>query len=245
VVELTDTTQDPAIWGKNFPFQYDAYLRTTAMVPTRFGGSEAMPRVPTTTDPRTVVSRSRLDEDPRLKTMWAGYAFAVDFRERRGHAYMLEDQMFTGRQQATHQPGTCLHCHTSAYVPYLRAGNGNLTAGFERLNPLPYDSARKWFDHPVACIDCHDPRTMQLRITRPAFLEGIRALRRHRGSRTTMRTPWRPVRRCGASSAGSATSSTTSRDPTRGWCFRGGAGCRWTASWRSRTRRARWTGPTP
>jgi len=181
VVELTDTTEDPAIWGKNFPFQYDAYRRTTEMRPTRFGGSEAVARVPTTTDPRTVVARSKLDADPRLKTLWAGYAFAADYRERRGHAYMLEDQMFTGRQQASHQPGTCLHCHTSAYVPYLRAGNGDLTKGFERLNPLPYDSARKWFDHPVACIDCHDPRTMQLRVTRPAFIEGIRALKASQG----------------------------------------------------------------
>ena len=128
-----------------------------------------------------VVSRSKLDEDPRLKIMWAGYAFAVDYRERRGHAYMLEDQMFTGRQQASHQPGTCLHCHTSAYVPYLRAGDGDLMKGFARLNPLPYDSARKWFDHPVGCIDCHDPRTMQLRVTRPAFIEGIRALKASQG----------------------------------------------------------------
>ncbi len=183
VVDLTDTTQDPAVWGKNFPFQYDAYRRTTAMTPTRFGGSEAMPRVATTTDPRTVVARSKLDEDPRLKTLWAGYAFAVDYRERRGHAYMLEDQMFTERQRVTRQPGTCLHCHTSAYVPYLKAGNGNLIAGFERLNPLPYDSARKWFTHPLACIDCHDPMTMQLRVTRPAFLEGIKALKASQGIR--------------------------------------------------------------
>ena len=181
VVDLSDTTEDPAVWGKNFPFQYDAYLRTTEMRPTRFGGSEAVARVPTTTDPRTVVARSKLDADPRLKIMWAGYAFAADYRERRGHAYMLEDQMFTGRQQASHQPGTCLHCHTSAYVPYLRAGNGDLMKGFERLNPLPYDSARRWFDHPVACIDCHDPRTMQLRVTRPAFIEGIRALKASQG----------------------------------------------------------------
>jgi nitrite reductase (cytochrome c-552) len=181
VVDLSDTTEDPAVWGKNFPFQYDAYRRTTEMRPTRFGGSEAVARVPTTTDPRTVVARSKLDADPRLKIMWAGYAFAVDYRERRGHAYMLEDQMFTGRQQASHQPGTCLHCHTSAYVPYLRAGNGDLMAGFARLNPLPYDSARKWFNHPVACIDCHDPRTMQLRVTRPAFIEGIRALKASQG----------------------------------------------------------------
>jgi nitrite reductase (cytochrome c-552) len=181
VVELTDTTQDPAVWGKNFPNQYDGYRRTVDQVRTRFGGSEAMPRQPTAADPRSVVAQSRLAEDPRLRTMWAGYAFARDFREERGHAFMLQDQMFTERQQAARQPGTCLHCHASMVVPYLRAGAGDITRGFERLNPLPYDSARRWVDHPVACIDCHDPRTMQLRVTRPGFLEGIRALKAAQG----------------------------------------------------------------
>ena len=28
VVELTDTTQNPATWGQNFPLQYDSYLQT-------------------------------------------------------------------------------------------------------------------------------------------------------------------------------------------------------------------------
>jgi nitrite reductase (cytochrome c-552) len=183
VVELTDTTQDPAVWGMNFPNQYNAYLRTVDQVRTRFGGSEAMPREPTAADPRSIVAQSRLDEDPRLRTMWAGYAFARDFREERGHAFMLVDQMFTERQQVARQPGTCLHCHGSMVVPWLRAGNGDLMRGFEILNPLPYDSARRVGDvrHPVACIDCHDPRTMQLRVTRPGFMEGIRALRASQG----------------------------------------------------------------
>jgi nitrite reductase (cytochrome c-552) len=44
VVELTDTTEDPAIWGKNFPLQYDGYKRTSDQVRTRYGGSEALPR---------------------------------------------------------------------------------------------------------------------------------------------------------------------------------------------------------
>ncbi|HSH16297.1 MAG TPA: ammonia-forming cytochrome c nitrite reductase subunit c552, partial [Verrucomicrobiae bacterium] len=109
VVELTDDTEDPAEWGKNFPLQYDDYLRTTDQVRTRYGGSEALPRTPTEADPRSIVAQSRLEEDPRLKTMWAGYAFARDFREERGHAHMLEDQTFTERQQAASQPGTCLH----------------------------------------------------------------------------------------------------------------------------------------
>jgi len=46
VVELTDHTEDPAVWGKNFPFQYDAYRRTTDIQRTRYGGSEALPRTP-------------------------------------------------------------------------------------------------------------------------------------------------------------------------------------------------------
>ena len=118
VVELTDDTEDPAEWGKNFPLQYDGYRRTVDQVRTRYGGSEAVPRQPTQADPRSVVAQSRLDDDPRLKTMWAGYAFATDFREERGHAFMLEDQTFTERQQVAKQPGTCMHCHASVYVPY-------------------------------------------------------------------------------------------------------------------------------
>ena len=143
VVELTEDTEDPAVWGKNFPLQYDDYRRTVDQVRTRFGGSEALPRTPTQADPRTVVAQSKIEEDPRLKAMWAGYAFAKDFREERGHAYMLDDQIFTERQQAAKQPGTCLQCHASLYVPYRKAGNGDLIKGFEKLNPMPYAEARK------------------------------------------------------------------------------------------------------
>jgi nitrite reductase (cytochrome c-552) len=181
VVELKADTEDPAEWGKNFPFQYDQYKRTVDQVRTRYGGSEAMPRTPTDADPRSVVAQSKTDEDPRLKTMWAGYAFAADFREERGHAYMLDDQIFTQRQVVAKQPGTCLHCHASMVVPYMRAGDGDLIKGFEKLNPLPYAEARKEVRHPIACIDCHDPFTMQLRVTRPGFLEGIRALKAAQG----------------------------------------------------------------
>jgi len=181
VVELTDDTEDPAVWGKNFPMQYDGYRRTVDQVRTRFGGSEATPRTPTAADPRSIVAQSRLEADPRLKTMWAGYAFARDFREERGHAFMLEDQTYTERQIAAKQPGTCMHCHASVYVPYKKLGGGNLIAGFEKMNQMPYAEARKLVTHPVACIDCHDPGTMQLRVTRPGFLEGIRALKASQG----------------------------------------------------------------
>jgi nitrite reductase (cytochrome c-552) len=182
VVELSDEISDPADWGKNFPLQYDAYRRTVDQVRTRYGGSEAVPRTPSQADPRSVVAQSRLEEDPRLKTMWAGYAFATDFREERGHAYMLDDQTFTERQQVTQQPGTCMHCHASVYGPYRRLGGGDLIKGFEAMNQMPYAEARRQVMHPVACIDCHDPQTMALRVTRPGFLEGIRTLKASQGT---------------------------------------------------------------
>ena len=181
VVTLDDTTTDPAVWGKNFPLQYDGYRRTVDQVRTRFGGSEAVPRTPTKADPRSIVAQSRLEEDPRLKTLWAGYAFSKDFREERGHAYMLDDQTFTERQVVVKQPGTCLNCHASTYTAMLKLGNGDLTKGFEAMNRLPYAEARPLVTHPVACIDCHAPDTMQLRVTRPAFMEGLRALKATEG----------------------------------------------------------------
>jgi nitrite reductase (cytochrome c-552) len=183
VVELDDETVDPAIWGRNFPLQYDSYRRTVDQVRTRYGGSEALPRTPTAADPRSVVAQSRLEEDSRLKTMWAGYAFARDFREERGHAYMLDDQTFTERQIAVQQPGTCMHCHASVYVPYRKLGGGDLMRGFETMNPMTYQEARTLVTHPVACIDCHDPASMQLRVTRPGFLEGIQKVKAAQGIR--------------------------------------------------------------
>ena len=177
VVSLDDAVDDPATWGKNFPLQFDLYRRTVDMVRTRYGGSEAMPHSPTQADPRSVVAESKLEEDPRLKVMWAGYAFSKDFREDRGHAYMLEDQSLTERQQVVKQPGACMQCHASVYVPMKKLGNGDVMAGFEKMNAMPYFEAKKLVSHPVACIDCHSPDTMQLRITRPAFLEGIKALK--------------------------------------------------------------------
>ncbi len=182
VVELTDETEDPALWGKNFPLQYDDYRRTVDQVRTRFGGSEALPHTPTQADPRTIVAQSKLEEDPRLKIMWAGYAFSKDFREERGHAYMLDDQTFTERQQVVKQPGTCMQCHASVYVPYRKLGSGDLIQGFEKMNQMPYTEARKLVSHPIACIDCHDPANLQLRVTRPGFIEGIRALRASQGT---------------------------------------------------------------
>jgi nitrite reductase (cytochrome c-552) len=94
---------------------------------------------------------------------------------------MLDDQTFTERQQVVNQPGTCMHCHASVYLPYKALGEGDLIKGFEKMNQMPYFEARKQVSHPVACIDCHDPTNMQLRVTRPGFIEGMRALKAGQG----------------------------------------------------------------
>jgi nitrite reductase (cytochrome c-552) len=165
---LTEDTIDPIEWGKNFPREYDGYRRTVDTVRTRFGGSEAF---------------SRLDADPRLKRIFAGYAFSIDYNEERGHAYSLRDQDETERVKQRPQTGACLQCHASIIPAYRKAGEGDVMKGFEKVCAMPWAEARALVTHPIACIDCHDPKTMMLRVTRPGFLRGIAALKRTQGIR--------------------------------------------------------------
>ena len=43
------------------------------------------------------------------------------------------------------------------------------------------DKGQALVQHPVGCADCHDPQSMALRVTRPAFLAGIKALKAGQG----------------------------------------------------------------
>ncbi len=182
-LELVGDVDDPAAWGRSFPRQLADYRRTVDRSRTRFGGSDALPRTPTADDPRESVAESKLAADPRLVRMWAGYAFALDHREDRGHAYMLEDQTFTARQQKP-QPGACLPCHASVVSVHRTLGAGAPdpdAAGAAKLAAMPYAEARTHVDRAIGCIDCHDPATMALRLTRPAFRDGYARLEAARG----------------------------------------------------------------
>jgi nitrite reductase (cytochrome c-552) len=181
VVELNDTIEDPAIWGKNYPIQYEDYLKTEEMIPTKYGGSYAVPREPTEDDPRTFTAHSKIEKDPRMARMWSGMPFSADFREERGHRYNFLDQQLTKRQTEFKQPGTCLNCHASSYVTTLRLGDGDFVKGFEKMGTMSFDDAATHIKHPVTCIDCHNPQTMELRITRPGLIEGMRALKASEG----------------------------------------------------------------
>lgn len=168
VAQLDEQTYDPAVWGQNFPLQYEGWKATEQMEP-----ADQVSRTPTAEDPRTTVSHSKLEKDPRLVTMWQGYAFAIDYREPRGHQYMLVDQRYTRRVLERPQPGACLNCHASLPEVTTKLGNGDQAAGWAAMNKMPYADATKLAQHPVGCIDCHDPKTMALRVTRPAFIAGI------------------------------------------------------------------------
>jgi nitrite reductase (cytochrome c-552) len=113
LVEVAEDTVDSAPWGVNWSREYEGYKRTVDRTRTRFGGSEAMPD-------------EKIERDPWLKRMFAGYAFAIDYRDRRGHAYMLSDQEQTKRVTERPQPGSCLHCHASVIPTYRRLGEGDL-----------------------------------------------------------------------------------------------------------------------
>ena len=109
--------------------------------------------------------------------MFLGYAFSFDYRDRRGHAFMLTDQEATQRLTKP-QSGSCLHCHASIMPLYRELGGGDATKGFEASYKLTYPemSAKLHASgtaHPVSCVDCHEPKTMGLRVTRPGFIRGI------------------------------------------------------------------------
>ena len=167
LVELTEDTIDPAEWGKNFPREYDGYKRTVDTERTRYGGSEAF---------------SKLDTDPAWRRIFAGYPFGVDYREERGHAYSLTDQKNTLRTQQFKQPGACLQCHAGGMRRvYEQVGHGDVQAGFAAVNAMPLKDAWQYVTHPIACIDCHDPETMALRVTRPGFLNAIKLVKAAEG----------------------------------------------------------------
>lgn len=167
VVEVDENTIDPEIWGQNWPFEYDLYKKSALRTSTKYGGhggSESLPR-------------EKSEIFPFLPKMYAGYAFALDYRERRGHAYMLFDQEQTKRLTVP-QSASCLHCHSSVLPLYKKLGDGNIFNGFMKSYKLSYQEGNMLLkelksNFPVSCIDCHDPKTMALRVTRPAFLQGI------------------------------------------------------------------------
>jgi len=187
LVEVTEGDVDPAKWGTNWPREYDGYKRTSEPTATKYGGggsasSESQP------------PPQKSERDPWLKRVFAGYLFAIDYRDRRGHAFALLDQEHTKRNVPAEnkQSGNCLHCHASIMPLYAKLGKEaapqatpaeQLQAGLVKVGEMDYWAAHKALGelsggkvHPVSCVDCHDPASMEIRVTRPGFIAGMQKL---------------------------------------------------------------------
>lgn len=155
VVEIGEDEIDPSVWGKNFPDHYDRFIMTrNDGNSTPYGGSEVY---------------SKLERYPAMVRLWAGYAFSKDHNEERGHYYAQIDQANTQRVKLVDQPGACINCH-AAEAPALIE-----QMGWEEFNHTPYNELADDIHTGSSCSDCHNPDTMELVITRPAFRNAMEA----------------------------------------------------------------------
>lgn len=158
VVAIGQWETDNAVWGRNYPREYESYLKTGIKgTRTAFGGS---------------YQRDYLEEDPRQVVLFAGYSFSRDYKQARGHYWAVEDITTTYRTTRadgsdTGQPGTCWTCKSSS-VPMLMN-----EMGVSVFYNKSWKSLKQRVNTKLGCLDCHDPRTMNLRISRPALKEAF------------------------------------------------------------------------
>lgn len=152
LVQIGEVEVDPAVWGQNFPRQYDSWLRTRLYgTRTPYGGSEPL---------------DKLEANPFRRMAWAGFPFELEFNEDRGHYFAQTDQRETHRIGERVQPGACLNCHSGEFTLLLSE------MSWDELNRTPFNHFRDRLAEQslgIVCADCHDPNTMELRISRPAL----------------------------------------------------------------------------
>uniref|UniRef100_UPI003216FF14 ammonia-forming cytochrome c nitrite reductase n=1 Tax=uncultured Draconibacterium sp. TaxID=1573823 RepID=UPI003216FF14 len=147
------------VWGENYPREFQSYYGTAdTTFQSKYNGN---------------VMIDMLEVDPRLVVLWAGYGFSKDYNQGRGHYYAVTDVQNTLRTGAPKSktdgpmPSTCMTCK-SPDVPRLMNERG--VAQFY---------TGKWAElgaevvNPIGCADCHDAKTMNLRISRPALIEAF------------------------------------------------------------------------
>jgi len=158
VKPIAEWEPDNAVWGQNYPREYESYLKTrTTDTKTKFGGAYL---------------RDYLEEDPYQVILFAGYGFGKEYLQARGHYYAVEDVTKTARIKTPFNAATCWTCK-STDVP--RVMN---TMGVKEFYAANFHDLKDEITHPIGCQDCHDPETMKLRITRPALREAFTAMGR-------------------------------------------------------------------
>jgi len=151
-VSIPEGVHDPAEWGKFYPLEYRSYLKNREMAPspTGFGGSEKVQKA--------------LMEPANLMN-FKGYGFSKDYTEDRGHPYAVEDLRETKRVTPK-TTGACMTCKTAQLGDIFRE-KGWAYAKMPLAELLPL------LKHPITCSNCHDPKTMNLRVMNPAFIEAM------------------------------------------------------------------------
>ncbi|MBN2611249.1 MAG: ammonia-forming cytochrome c nitrite reductase [Bacteroidales bacterium] len=146
-------------WGKNFPREYQSYMKTAdTLFRSKYNGSAMI---------------DMLAEDPRLVVLWAGYSFSKDYNQGRGHYYAVTDVRNTLRTGAPMEgkpspmPNTCWTCK-SPDVPRLMSEIGIA----EFYKGTLEEKGHEIINH-IGCADCHDAGTMNLRVSRPALIEAF------------------------------------------------------------------------
>jgi nitrite reductase (cytochrome c-552) len=152
LVAISEFEADSSKWGVNFPNQYSTLqLTETNKARTTYGGSEPY---------------SKLEDDPRLVTLFAGYGFSKDYNEERGHLNSLTDVRATLRVNDT-TPGTCYSCKSSDN-PRLWDELGMVT-----FDKTLFKDLGEQITNPIGCANCHEPETMRLVVTNPALDEAL------------------------------------------------------------------------
>lgn len=152
IKEIAPMDPNSANWGVNFPNQWSTLQKTeTNNARTTYGGSDPY---------------SKLEQDPRLVELFAGYGFSKDYNEERGHLNSLIDVRATKRVNET-TPGTCYSCK-SANNPSLWQKMGML-----EYDKTPFAELGRQITEPIGCANCHDAETMKLVVTNPALEEAL------------------------------------------------------------------------
>lgn len=161
-VDLSENEPRNEKWGENYPAEYQSFLQTADTTFATYQGGSAM--------------RDMLHENPNFVILWAGYGFSKDYSQGRGHQYAIKDlhnSLRTGGPKGEGDgpmPSTCWTCK-SPDVPRLMNDHG-ITEFY----------SGKWADkgeevvNPIGCADCHDQKSMKLKITRPALIEAFQEM---------------------------------------------------------------------
>lgn len=161
-VKIRENEPRNEVWGENFPREFQSYYQTAdTSFQSKYNGNAMI---------------DMLEVDPRLVVLWAGYGFSKDYNQGRGHYYAVEDVRNTLRtggpltDDEGPMPSTCWTCK-SPDVPRVMQEKG--VAEFYKGKWARLGSE---IVNPIGCADCHDPNTMNLRITRPALVEAFQKM---------------------------------------------------------------------